>query len=286
MLVKSINYWSFPGAFSDSPTAFEAIGLAKQYGFDAVELCVGEPGTSLGTDADEALCRRLRDEADRVGIKILSVASGLYWFRNLGDQEAAKREHAKRDLEKMIQITSWLGARTLLTIPGAVEVFFMPDRPVQNYEFVYEHATKGIRELLPLAEECGVRLGIENVWNKFLMSPREMAAFIDQFQSPWVGAYVDVANLQSFGFAEQWVEILGHRVVGVHFKDFRKAVGTVEGFVDLLEGDVNWPEVVAALQKVGYDGPVAAEMIPAYKHHAMVRVANTSRAMDAILGKA
>ncbi len=113
----------------------------------------------------------------------------------------------------------------------------------------------------------------------------ELAAFIDSFESEWLGAYVDVANILPYGFPEQWLRILGPRVVGVHFKDFRRAVGTVEGFVDLLEGDVNWPEVMLALDEIQYAGPIAAEMIPLYRHHPLVRVANTSRAMDAILGR-
>jgi hexulose-6-phosphate isomerase len=126
-------------------------------------------------------------------------------------------------------------------------------------------------------------MGIENVWNKFLLSPGEMAAFIDQFDSPFVGAYVDVANLMRAGYPEDWLRHLGKRVVGIHFKDYRVSVGTIEGFVDLLEGDVNWPEVMAAIKEIDYDGPIAAEMIPLYRHFPEVRLANTSNAMDAIL---
>ena len=127
-------------------------------------------------------------------------------------------------------------------------------------------------------------MGIENVWNKFLLSPMEMAAFIDQFESPWVGAYVDVANIAPYGYAQDWLRVLGNRVVGIHFKDFRKSVGNLDGFVDLLEGDVDWPEVMTAIEEIGYDGPLVAEMIPCYRHYPMVRTANTSNAMDAILG--
>ena len=186
----------------------------------------------------------------------------------------------------MTYITAWLGARTLLTIPGAVDIFFKPDAPVLSYDIVWERTTEGLRRVLPLAETLGVSLGIENVWNKFLLSPLEMARFIDSFDSPAIGAYVDVANILPYGYPQQWLKILGRRVVGIHFKDFRRAVGTIEGFVDLLEGDVDWPEVMAAIMEIGYDGPLVAEMIPLYKHYPEVRVANTSRAMDAIMERA
>ena len=118
---------------------------------------------------------------------------------------------------------------------------------------------------------------------KFLLSPYEMKTFIDEFNSPYIGAYVDVANMLAYGHPEDWLRVLGKRVAGIHFKDFKRAVGTADGFCDLLEGDVNWPGVMAAIREIGYDGPVVGEMIPLYRHFPEVRIANTSRAMDAIL---
>ncbi|MBC8063918.1 MAG: sugar phosphate isomerase/epimerase [Chlorobia bacterium] len=284
MLLKSINYWSFPGGLESTLCPFEAIKLAKEHGYEAIELCLGD-GPEMGLDTTEESCGKLIQAAKDFGISIPSVASGTYWSRALGDATPESRAHAKDTLEKMLQITSWLGAKTLLTIPGAVDVFFLPDREKLPYEHVYKYATEGIRAVLPTAERCQVRMGIENVWNKFLLSPQEVAGFIDQFESPWVGAYVDVANLMPFGHPADWLRHLGKRVVGIHFKDFRRSVGTADGFVDLLEGDVPWPEVMAAIKEIGYEGPIAAEMIPGYQHYPMVRIANTSNAMDAILGR-
>lgn len=283
-LIKAINYWSFPGGLEGELDVLEAVRLAKEYRFEAIELGVFEQG-ALALDVSEERCNEIKSQAAEMGIGLPSVASGLCWSRSLGDADLACRVQAKEDLETMIRIASWLGAKTLLVIPGSVDVFFLPERAKQPYEEVWKYATEGLHEVLPTAQEYGVRLGIENVWNRFLLSPREMAAFIDQFGSPWIGAYVDVANLIPFGYAEDWLRTLGKRVVGVHFKDFRRAVGTAEGFVDLLEGDVNWPEVMSALEEIGYEGPVVAEMIPGYKHHPIVRVANASNAMDAILGR-
>lgn len=284
MIQKSINYWSFPGGLEGTLDPIEAMRLAKEHGFEAIELAIGESG-GLGLDVTDAKIAEIKAESARLGLPIPSIASGLYWSRALADAEEAGRLQARSDLERMIEITAALGAKTLLAIPGAVDVFFLPERARLSYDHVWKHASEGIRAVLPTAEQHKVRLGIENVWNRFLLSPMEMATFIDQFDSPWVGAYVDVANLMPFGYPDQWLRILGNRVVGVHFKDFRRAVGTVEGFVDLLEGDVEWSEVVKALEEIGYDGPVAAEMIPGYKHFPMVRIANTSNAMDAILGR-
>jgi hexulose-6-phosphate isomerase len=284
MLLKSINYWSYPGGLAGTLPIEEFLISAKKYGYDAVELCIGETGElSLSTTLER--CAEIRSAAEKLNLPIASTASGTYWSSSLGDFDSGSRAKAVESLRRMIVITQSLGARTLLTIPGAVDVFFSPSRPVLPYDFVLEFARKGLELVLPEAEKHNVILGLENVWNKFLLSPTEMAGFIDSFHSQAIGAYVDVANILPYGYPEHWLRILGSRVAGIHFKDFRRAVGTVEGFVDLLEGDVDWPEVVAAIDAIGYAGPVVAEMIPLYKHYPEVRIENTSRAMDAILNR-
>ena len=282
---KGLNAWSLPGGLEGSLKPEDAIAKAKQYGFDSLELTVAPDG-AFGLNATEAYCKELVKLAEDSGIRLESVASGTYWGRSLGNVIESERVGAAEDLRALVRITGWLGAKTLLVIPGAVDVFFAPDRPVHPYDVVLRNAQDGLRAALPEAEAMDVRMGIENVWNRFLLSPVEMAHFIDELDSPFVGSYLDVANVLPFGYPEQWLRILGKRIVGIHFKDFRRAVGTAEGFVDLLEGDVDWPAVMAAIQEIGYDGPVVAEMIPLYKHYPEVRVANASRAMDAILGRA
>lgn len=283
-MIKSLNSWSIPGGLEGTLEPIHALRIAKDAGYEAVEFGIGGEGP-ISLALTESDCKKIAAEAAKLGLSLPTTASGLYWSRALGDEDPAARKAAVQDLMKMIEIASWLGAKTHLTIPGAVDVFFLPDRPAQRYDEVKSRAAEGLREVLPHAEKAGVKLGLENVWNKLLLSPTELADFIDSFGSAYLGAYVDVANILPYGYPEQWLRILGHRVVGVHFKDFRRAVGTVEGFVDLLEGDVNWPEVVLALKEIGYTGSVAAEMLPLYKHHPLVRVQNASRAMDAILGR-
>ena len=279
---KGLNAWSLPGGLEGTLTPEEAVAKAVRHGFESLELTVATDGP-LGLATTEARCREIARLAEDAGVRLESVASGTYWGRSLGDVAAPARAGAAEDLRSLVRIAGWLGAKTLLVIPGAVDVFFAPDRPVHPYDEVSRNAQDGLRAALPEAEAMGVRLGIENVWNRFLLSPVEMARFIDELDSPFVGSYLDVGNVLPFGYPDQWLRILGHRIVGVHFKDFRRAVGTAEGFVDLLEGDVDWPAVMAAIEEIGYDGPVVAEMIPLYRLHPEVRVANASRAMDAIL---
>ncbi len=281
---KSISYWAFPGGLDGAKGIAEACREAKAAGFEMIELCIGEVG-KLTPKATEKQCAKIGAQVERAGLGLASVASGIYWNCNLGFNRVADRNRAEQTTKRMIQVTQWLGADALLFIPGAVDVFFNPAAEVIPYDVLHARIKQGIKRLLRTAEKCGVRLCIENVWNKFLLSPLEMRDFIDQFDSDFLGAYFDVGNVMAYGYPEQWIRILGKRIKRVHFKDFKRAVGTAEGFCDLLEGDVNWPAVVRALKAVGYEGPCTAEMIPLYGRHPMVRIRNTSSAMDAILGR-
>jgi hexulose-6-phosphate isomerase len=285
MILKSINYWSAPGGMAGTLPIHDFLASAKRHGYDAVELCVAETAI-LNLDAGQEFCVEIRQMAEAAGIGIPSIASGIYWSYAVASESDADRKRAIEALKSLIRITSWIGAKTLLVIPGAVDIFFQPGRQPSSYDDVWDRSIAGLREALPIAEGLGVVMAIENVWNKFLLSPLEMRQFIDSFSSRSIGAYVDVANVLPFGYPEQWIRILGkERVAGIHFKDFRTGVGTADGFVDLLSGDVNWPEVMTAIAEIGYSGPIVAEMIPLYKHHPKVRLATTSLAMNAILGR-
>lgn len=161
-------------------------------------------------------------------------------------------------IARALEVAAGLGADAVLVVPGTVD----GETP---YDVAIENALEGVRGLAPVAEKCRVSIALENVWNKFLLSPVEMRDFIDQCESEFVGAYVDVGNMIPYGYPEQWIRILGSRVRAIHMKDFRASVGNMGGFVMLMEGDVNWPEVAAALREIGYDRALTAEFGP-YAH--------------------
>ena len=147
-------------------------------------------------------------------------------------------------------------------VPGAVEVFFLPEAEVIPYDVCFKRASEAIIKLVPVAEKLGVAIAVENVWNKFLLSPLEMREFIDNFNTSQVGVYFDVGNVLLTGYPDQWIRILGSRIKRVHIKDFKRSVGTADGFVDLLDGDVDFEAVKQALSEINYNGYVTAEMIP------------------------
>ena len=276
---KGINVWSFPaGSVRDTLT------LAKAAGFEGVELALnGEGEISMTSSVSELL--EIRKMAEDLGLSLYSLSCGLCWDYRLSDDDGALRQKAKDMIRRQLEVAKILGADTILALPGVVNVeFSFPEKKVA-YDVVYERALEGISELAKDAEAVGVSIGLENVWNKFLLSPMEMRDFIDKVASPYVGAYLDIGNTLYCGYPEDWVRILGSRIKKVHFKDYRMQAGGLHGFVDLLAGDVDYPEVMRAFGEIGYDGWVSAEMIPNYKHHTDAIIYNTSYAMDRILGR-
>jgi len=257
----SASYWMFERGLEAKKPIAEAMQEAKELGFDAIELAVAGQGV-LTDQTTQAQCEDIVAAARKIGIAISSVASGESWTYS---PTANDPEHRARIIDftrKALQITKWLGSDAYLFVPGAVDVFFLPDAEVIAYDVCYQRACEALRQILPSAEETGVAICIENVWNKFLLSPLEMRDFIDSFNSEMVRAYFDVGNVLLIGYPEQWIRILGKRIKRVHVKDFKCSIGTAEGFVDLLEGDVNFQTVKEALADIGYDGYVTAELLP------------------------
>ncbi len=278
---KSISIWSFYGDWSLE----RKFQIAKEAGFSGIEVDLSETGSITPSSSRDELAE-VRKCADRVGIELTGLATGLYWGTNPASTDASVRLKAQHLLERQITAAHDLAIDSILVVPGSVGVDFIPGSEVVPYAAAWERATAFVEGALPVARKAGVRICIENVWNKFLLSPLEMRSFIEQFDDEWVGAYFDVGNSLACGYPEHWIPILGNSIKRIHLKDYRRSVGTVDGFVELLSGDVNWPAVMGSLRAAGYSGWLTAEMIPPvpfYKHCPDVLIHNTSRAMDALL---
>ena len=276
---KGISIWSFP-----QQTLNESFALAKDAGFDGVEVSLDATG-AVSLESTEKSLLEVKNQAADCGIELYSVASGLYWDNWLTADCEVERNRAKDIVKKHLEVAKNLGADTILVVPGSVNADFIDPNKVVSYKAAYERSLDAFLELKEYAEKAQVSIGVENVWNKFLVSPVEMRDFIDKIGSDYVGSYFDVGNVLFNGYPEHWIEILADKIKKVHFKDYRKAAGGLHGFVDLLAGDIDYPAVMNALKEVGYDGWVTAEMIPPYKHYTETIIYNTSNSMDKILGR-
>jgi hexulose-6-phosphate isomerase len=186
-----INYWTI-GGFEGAKPPQQALAEAKDMGFEGVELCFGAGEFAGGISREK--CLLIRNAAKKIGMKIETMASGSFWTQSFSSPDAAERAKAIEFTKEYLTVASWIGAKVVLVIPGAVAVPWDSSRPVVHYAAVWQRATEGIKKCLPVAKKCGVAIGIENVWNWFLTDPAAYRAFIDQFDSPLVGAYFDVAN--------------------------------------------------------------------------------------------
>lgn len=275
---KGISAWAFTVEDAD-----QVFALAKKYGFDGVEMAMNVTGP-VRPDSTKEEMEALKEKAASYGLELYSVVNTLCWGYSLTANDPAIREKGAELIRRQIDVASWMGADTVLVLPGMVEGLDEGGEVVP-YEVVMERIKVEIEALKGYAEERKVKIGLENVWNKFLMSPLEMRDLIDSFDSDYVGSYFDVGNVVNWGYPEQWIRILGSRIAKVHFKDFSRKIGTLDGFVDLLTGDVNYPEVLKALSEAGYDGWATAEVFPDPADPEKVLEVN-SAAMDKILGRA
>ena len=228
-----INRWTMPPEWSLA----ECFKAAKTAGFDSIEINIAETG-ELTLTSTEAEVRRLADSARAAGITLSSLSSGLGWKYPLTANDPDVRRQGVEAVRTALKAARWLDVDTVLCVPGIVSADV-------RYDVAYERAQSALRELAPEAEAQGVFIGVENVWNKFLLSPLEMARFVDEVNSPWVGVYFDSGNILSYGYPQHWIEILGPRIKKVHVKDFKTEIGSIQGFANPLQGDVPWAAVRA-----------------------------------------
>ena len=282
---KAINLWAFP--YPQRMSLEECLRLAKRAGFDGVELNY-DLESDLSPKAGPAELKAIRDMADRAGIAISGLCSFLFWPYPLTSNDPAKRARGMELAAKMAEAAAALGVADLLVVPGAVCIPWRDDHePVPN-DVCDRRAREAIAKLLPAAEKLKVRLNIENIFfNGYLMTPMEMAAFIDGFGSEWVQAHFDTGNIALYEYPEHWIPLLGKRIRNTHLKEFnRKSPDhSLECFRPLLDGTTDWPAVMGALDAAGYRGYLTFEYFHPYAHYPEALIHQTSDSLDRILGR-
>jgi L-ribulose-5-phosphate 3-epimerase len=233
---KALQIGMLPKNLSDA----DKFKLAKECRFEGIE---GSPMDDL--DA----ARKLGIMAREAGVPIHSIVYGG-WGAPFSDPDTKVIEKGLAGMETALRSAKALGAETVLLVPAIVT-------ETVSYGDAYKRSQEHIRKLLPLAERLGIIIAVENVWNKFLLSPLEFARYVDEFESPWLRAYFDVGNVIIYGYSQDWIRTLDKRIVKVHLKDFKR-----NGYqwTNLLEGDVNWKQVRRALDEAGYEGFLTPEL--------------------------
>lgn len=220
---------------------YERFKLAVEVGFQGLE---------AQTVTDPQVAEEIRDAAHKAGLRIHSVMNMDHWKYPLSSADPEVVKRSMQGMETSLRNAKLWGADAVLLVPAVVN-------PETSYSAAYVRSQKQIRELIPLAQELGVMIAVEEVWNKFLLSPLEFARYVDDFDSPWVKAYCDVGNVVLYGYPQDWIRTLGKRIVKFHLKDFHF---DNKKFVNLREGSIDWPEVRKAIAEIGFSGFLTVEL--------------------------
>jgi hexulose-6-phosphate isomerase len=252
------------GVLPKELSVLERFQLAKKVGFEGIE-----PNT-LRTEAE---VQEYKEASQATGVQIHSIMNSDHWRFPLTDNDLQVVEKCMEGIRTSLGNAHALGADTVLLVPGIVT-------PEVRYAEVYERSQKRIRELLPLAKELKVVIAIENVGNRFLLSPLEFVRYIDEFQSPFVKGYFDVGNIVATGYPQDWIRTIGPRLVKVHLKRFEPGVDHPRfDAADRRTQGIDWPDVRQALDDVNYRGWITAEV----KSGDEAYLTELSRRMDSFL---
>lgn len=232
----------------DAPLA-EKFALLKRLGYDGIEL--DSPTSLHAADVQAA--------SAQTGLPVHGVVDGVHWNTRLSDPDPAVRDRARAALEQAIRDSKAFGGSSVLLVPGVAG-----NSETENHDHVRERSIEQIHRALPLAAELGIHILIENVWNRFCydhdggddQSADQLARYIDDIASPWVGVYFDIGNHRKYGRPEEWIRTLGRRIVKCDVKDWGRAAG----WAKIGEGDVDWPAVRAALRDIAFTGWCTAEV--------------------------
>jgi len=245
--------------------------MAKEIGFEEMEC----PQID-----DPAEAEAIKKAADQAKLRIHSVMNGDHWRFPLNSNDPEVVAKSMKAMRTSLGNAKLWGADTVLLVPAVVS-------PDHSYAEAYKRSQARIRELIPMAAEYKVVIAVEEVWNKFLLSPLEFARYVDEFKSPWVKAYFDVGNIVLFAYPQDWIRTLGKRIVKLHFKDFkfqqnRETRKREAEFVNLGEGEIDWKAIHAALTEIGYRGTATVELSGGDRSY----LADVSKRVDKILAGA
>lgn len=282
---KSINLWAFP--YPQAMSLRECLQLAKDAGFDGIELNY-DLESDLSPNSGAAEFHAIRRMAEEIGIEISGLCSFLFWPYPLTANDPERRARGMELAAKMTQAAFDLGTKNLLVVPGSVHIPWRDDYPPVANDVCDRRAKAAVAQLLPQAEKLGISLNIENIFfNGYLMTPMEMADFVDHFDSEFLNVHFDTGNIMMFQYPEHWIDYLGTRIRNVHLKEFTKK-GTdysLESFRPLLDGTTDWPTVIDAFDRSGYRGFLTFEYFHPWQHYPEALIYQTADSLNRMLGQ-
>lgn len=255
-LYKAVKW----GMIADAPTVLDHFKICKELGYDGMELI-----SPADFSAEE-----VRKASDATGLPVHGLVDMKHWDVRLSSPDAKVREEGVAILHQAILDCHAFGGFSVLLVPGRV------NGADETHDHVWKRSIEGIRQVLPLASKLGVQVLIENVWNGFCETPEQLRDYLDEIANPWVASYFDIGNVVKFSPSQNWIRVLGPRIVKLDVKEW----STEKGFdAKIGEGDVDWPAVRQALREIGFSGWCTAEVAGGDREW----LADVAKRMDQVL---
>ena len=230
------------GMIGEGNTLEEKFALIKSIGFDGVEL----------NSPDKVDDKEAAAAAKKTGIHIHGIVDSIHWNTRLSDPDSAVRAEGLQALKQALHDCKTVGGDTVLLVPGKVA-----DPEKENFQQVWDRSSEQVRLAIPTAKEQGIKIAVEVVWNDFITKPEQLVEYVDQFDSPWVGAYFDCSNMLKYKVpSAEWIRKLGHRMLKFDFKGYSHA----KQWVKIGEGDEDWADIRKALVDINYNGWATSEV--------------------------
>ena len=172
-LSKAVKYSMVAGKGSVQ----EKFQLLVDAGFTGVDI-------NVRLDHDE-----VNRAQEKTGLKVHGVGGYDHWRKPCSHPDKQVRQQGRESFLGAIRDAKAYGGNSALMVPGVCN-------KQDSYQDAYKRSQAEIRKCLPLAEDLGIQILIETVWNGFCESPEKHRDYVDAFNSPWVGSYFDIGNMQ------------------------------------------------------------------------------------------
>jgi L-ribulose-5-phosphate 3-epimerase len=235
---KSLKF----GMVDEKLSVLDKFKLLKDIGFHGVEL----------DSPNDLTMKEILEARDKTGLLIPGTVNSVHWKSPISDPDPKVRAICTESMKSALRDTKAYGGNTVLLVNGVVN-------EKVSYDEAWTRSLEEIRKMIPVAEETGVKIAIENVWNNFLISPMEAARYVDEINNPMVGWYFDIGNILRYGWPEQWIKILDKRILKLDMKEYSRKKMNEEGLwkgfdIEIGDGDNNWLVVMDALRAINYSG--------------------------------
>lgn len=229
----------------------ESARILREAGFTGVDYSFHEwpAGDPLYAEDSLSYARKIREALDASGIVCRQCHAPFDFM--IGEEPEETSEHYRRIL-RAIRMAAVLGAQHIALHSIYGETATKETEWSENIRF--------FRSLIPVCEETGVKIAIENLPLQASDTPEDLNRMIKELDSPWFGVILDTGHAEMSGIrAGDFVRRLDPGILlGLHIQDM--ADHKDKHWIPYM-GEIDWEDFLTALREYGYQGDFSLEII-------------------------